>query len=194
MIAHLRGTIMSTGKNSVVVDIHGTGYLVHVPSKVIPSITTTTKEIFLFTHLVIREDSMTLYGFMEPDERDLFLILTSVSRVGPQIAMNVLSTLSREELIRAVLTDNEKILTRVTGIGPKQAKRMILELKDKLGDFPLTEKVKETGQSDDDAVLALLSLGFTESRAREAVSEVKKGGEENTEAIVKSALRRLKSQ
>ncbi len=193
MISHLRGTVAGIGKNSLVIEINGVGYLVYVPPKLIASQKGINKEILLFTHLVVKEDSIVLYGFKEMEERDLFLVLTSVSRIGPQIAMNVLGTLSKEELIRAILTDNEKILTRVSGIGPKQAKRMILELKDKLGDFPLTEKVHESGKTDD-AVLALISLGFEENTARDAVNFVKREGEENTEEIVKAALRRLKLQ
>lgn len=173
MIAHLYGEPVLTGDRWVVLDVSGIGYKVYVNQPALQVLSHTKGPVKLFTHMAVREDAITLFGFMHQSELEMFGILISVSGIGPQTALNLLSQIGIEEFAMAIINEDEKSLTRISGIGSKSAKRLILELRDKM------KKVSQTIISGDlrhaipavhDAVSALVSLGFAEKESREAVN------------------------
>ena len=173
MIAHLRGKPVLTGDRWVVIDVGGIGYQVQITQPVIQFLAHMTEPIKLFTYMAVREDAITLYGFMHQSELEMFRILIGVSGIGPQIAMNVLSQIGIEDFVMAILNEDEKALTRISGIGTKSAKRLILELRDKMKNVSKTMVAGDIGRTSPavhDAVSALISLGFSEKESREAVN------------------------
>jgi Holliday junction DNA helicase RuvA len=133
----------------------------------------TTEPVKLFTYMAVREDAITLYGFMHQSELEMFRILIGVSGIGPQIAMNILSQIGIEDFALAILNEDEKALTRISGIGTKSAKRLILELRDKMKKVSETMVAGDAGRASPvvhDAVSALVSLGFVEKESRDAVN------------------------
>jgi Holliday junction DNA helicase RuvA subunit len=174
MIDHLSGELTATGDRWVVIDIGGVGYRVQVSLPTLQDLQERSgRQVMVHTHLVVRDDALLVYGFSRPRERDLFTILIGVTGIGPQTAMNILSGISVEEFAIAILNDDEKTLTRVPGIGPKSAKRLILELKDQMKNCAAS--LSGGGSRRDlacDAVSALISLGFSEREAAEAVDAV----------------------
>ena len=133
MIAQIAGVPVLTGDRWVVVDVHGVGYQVSVTQPALREIAAAQGPVRLFTHLAVREDALALYGFLRQSELEIFRILIGVSGIGPQTAMNLLSQISIGDFAIAILNEDEKALTRIAGIGPKSAKRLILELRDSLG-------------------------------------------------------------
>jgi Holliday junction DNA helicase RuvA len=196
MIAHLRGEVVLTGDRWVVIDVGGIGYHVQVTQPELPRISTTQEKIKLYTHMVVREDAITLYGFLHHSELEMFRILIGVSGIGPQMAMNLLSQIGIEDFAIAILNEDEKALTRISGIGTKSAKRLILELRDKMKKISETMVSGETGRvgpAVHDAVSALVSLGFSEKESREAVSVASHLQPSPTvQELIKAALVRLK--
>ncbi len=199
MIAQLVGELAGVGDRWVIIDVHGIGYRVQVTQPAIHEIAATVGAVRLFTHMAVREDAITLYGFLHPSELEMFRILISVTGIGPQIAMNLLSQIGRDELVMAVLNEDEKALTRISGIGTKGAKRLILELRDKM------KKISETLPKDGngsgsmavhDAVSALVSLGFSENESRDAVMAAARspGSTPAVQGLIKAALIRLKER
>ena len=190
MISHVYGDIARSGEGFVVIDVGGIGYQVNVTKPILNELTGKKEKIKLYTYLHVREDAHILYGFLHPSELEMFKLLISVTRVGPQIAMNILSQIKIEELAAAIIHEDEKVLTRITGVGAKNARRLILELKDKM-----TKKMEgfalPTSNVNYDAVSALVSLGFARQEAQRAVEAVS-GGEQKVEAIIKAALLKLK--
>ena len=144
MIGHLKGKLIYSNENSIILDVNGVGYEVEVPKLYTQK--DINKNLELFIHTYIREDALDLYGFETAEEKKLFKTLLSVSRVGPSAAMNVLSSLAYERFINAILSENVSVLKEVSGIGPKTAQRLILELKSKIEDM-LPELQIEKGQS-----------------------------------------------
>lgn len=193
MISHIYGDIAYCGEGFVVIDVNGFGYQINVTQPTLQELRDWKEKVKLFTHLHVREDALTLYGFKSSGELEMFKLLISVTRIGPQIAMNVLSQIRIEELATAIIHEDEKVLTRISGVGPKNAKRLILELRDKMrkkmdGFIPAS-----TNNINYDAVSALVSLGFAQREAREAVDSVSSGLKEPTvQALVKAALLKLK--
>jgi len=172
MIAHLSGELASTGDRWVVIDIGGVGYQVQVTEPTLQDLVATEGRVMVHTYMVVRDDDIQLYGFSHPRERELFTILIGVTGIGPQTAMNILSRISFEDFAIAILSDDEKVLTRIPGIGPKSAKRLILELKDKMKKCAATLPGGRSRVEACDAVSALVSLGFSEREAEEAVNAV----------------------
>ena len=191
MISHICGNITHSGEGSVVIDIGGMGYQVFVTKPMLNELADKKEKVKLHTYLHVREDALILYGFLSQSELEMFKLLISVTRVGPQIAMNILSQIRIEELAAAIIHEDEKVLTRISGVGAKNAKRLILELKEKM-----TKKMEgfilPTASSINyDAVSALVSLGFPRQNAQRAVEAVS-GGEQSVEVIIKAALLKLK--
>src|SRR5512133_2025300 len=173
MIARLSGTMVLAGDRWVVIDVHGIGYQVQVTQPALQQLAGTKAAVKLFTHMVVREDAITLYGFLHQSELEMFRILIGVTGIGPQIAMNTLSQIGIGEFAIAILNEDEKALTRISGIGAKSAKRLILELRDKMKKISETIPREETGTNGmavHDAVSVLISLGFSENESRDAVS------------------------
>ncbi len=189
MIAHIRGLVSQSGSDWIVIDVSGIGYKVIVTPPIRNSVCSSQQEIFLYTTLVVREDSMTLYGFTSSEELEMFHLLTSVSRVGPALAMKIIGMIPPETIALAIINKDEKELMRVPGIGSRSAQRMMLELEDKM-------KTRYSGLSThyaisslQDAVLGLVALGFDEECARNAVQNVITTDTSNVTAdIIKKAL------
>jgi Holliday junction DNA helicase RuvA len=198
MIAHLCGKPVLTGDKWVVIDVQGIGYQVQVTQPALQLLIHNKEPVKLFTHMAVREDAITLYGFMHQSELEMFRILISVSGIGPQIAMNLLSQVGIEDFAMAILNEDEKALTRISGIGPKSAKRLILELRDKMKKVGETIVSGETGRSSPavhDAVSALISLGFAEKESRDAVNDAALLLKSPTvQELIKAALSKLKER
>jgi len=173
MIAHVCGERVLIGDRWVVIDVNGIGYRVQVTQPALQLLAHTREKVKLFTHMAVREDAITLYGFPHQSELEMFRILIGVTGIGPQIAMNLLSQIGIGDFAIAILDEDEKALTRISGIGTKSAKRLILELRDKMKKVSETMGYGDAGRSSPavhDAVSALVSLGFLERESRDAVN------------------------
>lgn len=188
MITHLTGTVIDKEERSVVLDVRGVGYKVFVTGSTMETLKD-GKEISLWTHLAVREDSQTLYGFTKKDELYFFeLLISSVSGVGPKTALGILNVSSAENIRRAVSSGDTSHLTKVSGIGKKMADKIVLELK---GKFEAAESSSGISLRDEvDALEALKALGFKHNEAREALKEVDPTVTD-TGARVKKALKIL---
>jgi Holliday junction DNA helicase RuvA len=166
MIARLTGSVADRMADSLIVDVNGVGYLVFVPSGVVGA-ATLDGDITLHTHMVVREDSMTLYGFTEAHQQRLFQTLLDVNGVGPKVALGLLSMMSADDLSYAIASGNAAALSRAQGVGQKLAGRIVLELRDKM-----TAGARATvpGIDSEEVVAALMSLGYSQAEAAEAVA------------------------
>src|SRR6266481_5578976 len=179
MITFLHGKLVETLPTQVIVDVHGMGYEVLIPLSSYDKLPQPGQEVKLLTQLVVREDSHTLYGFMSAAERELFrLLINTVSGIGPKIALNVLSGISVTAFRGAVANSDIKSLSQISGVGKKTAERIVVELKDKIGAAGAWEassaarSLSPEDQRVNDAVLALLALGFKQVEAHDAVRKV----------------------
>ncbi|MHA3773132.1 Holliday junction branch migration protein RuvA [Verrucomicrobiota bacterium sgz303538] len=200
MITFLEGTLVEALPTHVVVAVHGVGYHVFIPLSSYDKLPAPGAQIKILTHLSIREDAHVLYGFMSAAERDLFrLLVTHVSGIGPKTALDVLSGTSVMSFKAAVVEGDAKSLAQVKGIGKKTAERIIVELKDKVGIAAAWEAASAAhGPSPqdiqvNDAVLALISLGYKQVDAHKAVRKVvdEKGGSLQSDELVRHALKLL---
>jgi len=191
MIAHLAGELIAAGETWVVIDVGGVGYRVTVTRAAAEALRGTEGAVRLHTRMIVRDDDILLYGFLHPGELDLFGILITVTGIGPQTAMNILSRTSLEEFAAAVVTEDEKALTRIPGIGQKSAKRLILELKEKMKVYAAAGRSPKAA----DAVSALISLGFPPAEAEDAVAAVLPGlPEPDVQNLIRAALARLREE
>lgn len=191
MIASLRGTASHVGLDRIVVDVHGVGLLVHTPPAVAAGCRHGS-EVELATSMIVREDSMTLYGFSAVGERDTFELAQTVTGVGPRVAMALLSVLSPQELAAAVAADDIATLTKVPGIGRKGAERIALELRGKLPEVPgaaATTAPAAGGGWQDPVTEALVGLGYSTKQSADAVDKVSREGGESAPADVSTALK-----
>jgi Holliday junction DNA helicase RuvA len=192
MIAHLRGKLLEKQPTRLVVEVGGVGLEVSVP---VPTVQATGKVgdmVSLHTVLVVREDALTLYGFSEASERALFLKLLTVSGIGPKLALGALSGPSVPELVAAIREGNLAVLTRLNGIGKKTAERMSVELRDNLLEFEAAQATGAPSVARNDAVGALVSLGYNRAAAAAVVDEILRGGKvDAAEDLVRRALARL---
>ena len=191
MIAHLAGELIAAGETWVVIDVGGVGYRVTVTRAAAEALRGTEGAVRLHTKMIVRDDDILLYGFLNPGELDLFGILITVTGIGPQTAMNILSRTSLEEFAAAVVNEDEKALTRIPGIGQKSAKRLILELKEKMKGYAAAGRPPKAA----DAVSALISLGFPPAEAEDAVAAVLPGlPEPDVQSLIRAALARLREE
>ncbi len=197
MIAQLKGEVVRTGDGYVIVLVGGVGYHVAMPARDLEEVSRQNGQMTILTHLVVREDGMYLYGFLHQSTLEMFCMLIGVNRVGPALAMNILSRISIPDFTAAVLGDDEKVLTRVPGIGQKNAKRLILELKDRMqkkGGIPAAAP-GSSQQVRHDAVSALIALGFGERESYAAVENALSGGRDlPVQSVIKAALMLLKER
>ena len=199
MISFLDGILVSALPTQTVVDVHGVGYDVLIPLSSYDKLPPVGQPIRILTHLAVREDAHILYGFMTSAERDLFrLLVNNVSGIGPKLALAVLSGMSVANFKAAVVNSDVAGLSKISGVGKKTAERMVLELKDKLGiaaaweaasaEHAPTPEQKEANE----AVLALIALGYKQIDAHKIVRDLQDKGEAKTaEQLVKLALKRL---
>ena len=192
MIACLRGRVLERQPTRLVVEVGGVGFDVHVPLTTGQAAGEAGSEVSLYTVLVVREDSLTLYGFAERADRALFQKLTGVSGIGPKLALNALSGAGASELVRALQERDLAFLTRLPGIGKKTAERMSLELKDALAEFVGAAPASTRGQAEADAVEALVSLGYKRPVASDAVGRARSADTKaDVEALIRMALSSL---
>jgi Holliday junction DNA helicase RuvA len=195
MIAFLNGLFAHKTASSVIVDVNGVGYEVHISLNTFSDIQHLDKGL-LFTYYHLREDALTLYGFSREDEKTLFINLISVSGVGAATARVMLSSMKPEEIIRAITTSNVRQLESIKGIGKKSAERIILDLKDKLSKIgAIVTQNNSTFKSntlEQDALNALISLGISRAAAEQAVQRVMTAEPDSrVEDIIKKALKML---
>ncbi len=188
MIASLHGTVESLGSDWAIINVNGIGLQVYMPTSTLSTLGTIGKEVHLNTHLVMREDSITLYGFTSTEEMELFQFLMGVSGIGPKLALITLSALSVEQTSMAIATGNVDLLIMVPGIGKKTAERLILELKDKIGAGLLATSATQPVQENTDVMAALTSLGYSVSEASRAVATLPPEETLSLEEKVKLAL------
>jgi Holliday junction DNA helicase RuvA len=173
MIASLRGTLVTLGRGYIVVDVGGVGFQAFVPKTMIESGLEPGQEIHLFTHLHVRENELTLYGFSSEEELGLFRLLQTVSGVGPKAALSILSALPPDRLQQALAQEDEVTLARVPGIGAKTAKKLVFDLKDKVAaEMPSALPRPALTSADADLIAALTGLGFSLAEAQEAMRSV----------------------
>lgn len=200
MITFLHGRLVEALPTQVTVDVHGVGYEVLIPLSSFDRLPQPGNEVRLLTHLAVREDAHTLYGFLTPSERDLFrLLIQTVSGIGPKLALNVLSGMSIAGLRAAVSAGDVKALAGISGVGRKTAERIVVELRDRIGAPPGPSAATPAGtvaspadQRNADAALALAALGFKPAEAHEAVRAALAmlGPDAQVDQIVRACLRK----
>jgi len=199
MITFLHGTLVEALPTQVTVDLHGLGYELLIPLSSYDKLPQPGNPVRLLTHLVVREDAHVLYGFMSAAERELFrLLINTVSGIGPKIALNVLSGISVTAFRGAVANGDVKMLSQISGVGRKTAERIVVELKDKIGAAGAWEALSAQralsaeDQKVNDAVLALMALGFKQVEAHDTVRKAQAalGVQASVEELVRAGLKK----
>jgi holliday junction DNA helicase RuvA len=204
MIAQLSGKLVQKQPNTVIIDVGGVGYDVTIPVSTFYELGEPGSDVSLKIHTHVREDALQLFGFWTAREKELFLKLTSVSGVGPKLAITMLSGMPAGELINAITNNDLVRLTSIPGVGRKTAERVVVELRDKLAVISLESREADRKAAHelapgeaavrDDTISALMALGYPKAIAERAVSfALREEGERTIEAVLKRALRRLSS-
>lgn len=196
MITHLSGTVIESTPSQIIIDVQGVGYEVLIPTSSFSNFPPPGQTTKIFTHLVIREDAHILFGFSTIEERELFRMVNTVTKIGPKIALNLLGSLSPSEFQIAVAEGNTKRLSQISGLGKKTAERIVVELKDKVG-IPSQKPSNKAGRSQSttdqiirDAVAALVALGYKQPDAvrRVEAAQTMLGKETDLDKLVKASL------
>lgn len=200
MIGQVFGTILEKQPPQLVVNVNGLGYEIDAPMSTFYQLPDVGQEVKLFTHFVVREDAQQLYGFFTRDERMLFRTLLKVNGVGPRMALTVLSSAAPEEFVRWVMDNDTVSLVRLPGVGKKTAERLVIEMRDKLSDWykadlpegaTLIKSDKTVRQcSLQDAIAALVALGYKQPEANRTVTRVD-DGRATSEELIRRALREM---
>jgi len=195
MIAQLNGALAYKSPEQLVVDVHGVGYQVLVSLNSFYRLPEPGNPVRLLIHTHVREDALQLFGFIDREEKELFLLLTSVSGIGPRLALNVLSGTPTNELLDALDAGDLVRLVAIPGVGKKTAERLVLELRDKVKLLRSARAVDTTGQPasglEAEAVSALVNLGYRRNEAERAVKTACAAGAADLEAVIRSALKRV---
>jgi Holliday junction DNA helicase RuvA len=187
MIATLRGEIIQVEENALVVEVGGVGLRVFVPAPLRGRVKG-GEGIVLYTHLVVREDALSLYGFESQAERDLFNMLLGVNGVGPRVSLAILSTLTLDTVQRAVYAEESDILGRVPGVGKKTAQKIILYLHDRLKPADALAKIAALSDQDSEVLAALTALGYSVVEAQTAIQSLPKDAPTGVEERLRMAL------
>ena len=204
MIAQLRGTIVNNDTQLIIIDVQGVGYAVHVSGRTQGQLSALSDAVTILTEMQVREDSMTLFGFVDAAERDAFRLLITVQGVGAKAAMAILSVLDPNALTEAIVAGDKAMVARADGVGPKIAQRVVNELSEKIGKIPslgggaigadfvgAAPGSAETAIQDD-AVSALVNLGYGRSEAHAAVVRAQRAGADATvSSFIAAALREM---
>lgn len=199
MISYIKGILEDMSPGMVVVDNHGIGYQMMVPMRG-ESFPKIGQEIKIYTHMHVREDDVSLFGFLSKEEKEAFELLIGVNGIGPKVGLSVLSTLSVYELKMAVISEDVKTISKTPGLGPKGAKKLILELKDKLSFEELEEdgvgaEIFDTSADSSDSVMitieGLVNLGYSKSEAAIAVNKVEDAKDLTPEELLKKSLKNI---
>ena len=202
MISYIKGELVEIFDDLIVVENNNIGYNIRVPMCVIDGMPATGNKVKVYTYMYVREDAINLFGFLSRDEVDVFKMLINVSGIGPKGALAILSTMSVDQLRFAVLADDVKVIKSVPGVGAKTAQRLIIELKDKLNLEETFEKALNNSEKKNkannnvmlarnDAVEALVALGYSNSEALRAVKLVDNAEEKDSDMILKEALKKI---
>lgn len=202
MYSYIKGELVEILADSIVVENHGIGYNIRIPGSIVDSLEGIGQNVKIYTYTYVREDAMLLYGFLTRDDLNVFKLLLGVSGIGPKGALAILSVMTPDDLRFAVLAEDDKTIAKAPGIGKKSAQRLIIELKDKLSleeAFALkTEHVAEK-QTDglakqsmkNEAVQALVALGYSSAEAMKAVNAVEVTEETTVEEVLKATLKQM---
>ncbi|MCI8364673.1 MAG: Holliday junction branch migration protein RuvA [Eubacterium sp.] len=203
MIHFVKGRLDTVSENMVVVENSGIGFEIMVPLSVVSSLPQTGNEVKIYTYTYVREDALQLYGFLTRDELSMFRLLITVSGIGPKGALGILSVMDADALRFAILADDAKSISKAPGIGAKTASKLILELKDKMdfeeavthvldqGQAEAAGGVSDGGMAANDAIQALVALGYTSTEAVRAVKKVEIMADMTVEDILKAGLKNL---
>ena len=202
MISYIRGTLAEKNEDSAVVEAHGVGYQIFVPVPVLSELPPLAECVTIYTYFSVREDGMSLFGFLSRQDLAMFKQLIGVNGIGPKSALGILSALRPDVLRMAVASGDAKTISRAPGVGPKTAQRIILDLKDKIRpedvlaggleeSLAVPEEISGVGQAGKEAVEALTALGYSAAEAAGAVKKVKITEEMTAEDVLKGALRHL---
>jgi len=193
MIARLTGKLVVKNPSDVVLDVGGVGYQVFIPLSTFYELPERGESLSLQIYTAVRESAIELYGFLTLQEKEMFKLLLSVSKIGPKTAQNILSGIASGELTQALMTGDLVKLSSIPGIGKKTAERMILELKDKVPKAQAAEHAALPGELFDDALSALLNLGYRRPLAEQSVKRAinESGRDSNLEEIIRRALKYL---
>lgn len=203
MYSYIKGTLEEIGEDYLVVEAGGVGYKIFTAGQTFASLPARGTDVKVYTYLLVREDAMILYGFLEKDDLAVFQMLLGVSGIGPKGALAILSVMTTDDLRFAVLGDDAKAIAKAPGVGAKTAQRLILELKDKLSlEDAFEQKLAKNNAlsasaasaedgAKDDAVLALTALGYSPSEALKALNGIEVTDGMTTEEILRAALKRI---
>ena len=202
MISYIRGTLAEKNEDSAVVEAHGVGYQIFVPVPVLSELPPLGESVKIYTYFSVREDGMSLFGFLSRQDLAMFKQLIGVNGIGPKSALGILSALRSDVLRMAVASGDAKTISRAPGVGPQTAQRIILDLKDKIRpedvlaggleeSLAVPEEISGVGQAGKEAVEALTALGYSAAEAAGAVKKVKITEEMTAEDVLKGALRHL---
>ena len=194
MIAGLHGRLQALGSDWAIINVGGIGFQVYMPTSTLSTLGAIGEEVELHTHLHLREDNATLYGFASAEELGLFRTLLSVSGLGPKLALAMLSAMNVEKLTMAIATSSVDLLTEISGVGKKLASRLILELKEKMGAGWVGAPVAEIAQENTEVVAALTYLGYSVSEASRAVATLPPSSDLSLEEKIKLALQYFASK
>ncbi|MGN0379246.1 MAG: Holliday junction branch migration protein RuvA [Butyrivibrio sp.] len=197
MITYIKGVLSEVYGCNIVVEAYGVGYEITVPMSLIGTLPPMGSEVRIYTYQYVKEDALDLYGFMSRDDLDIFRLLITVNGIGPKGALNILSSVTPNELRLAVLSDDVKKIQSAPGIGSKTAQKLIIELKDKLSledvlgiDTASPAGINADGPRDE-AIEALVSLGYSSSEAIRAVRSIEITEGMDSETVLKAALKKL---
>ena len=202
MISYIRGTLAEKNEDSAVVEAHGVGYQIFVPVPVLSELPPLGESVKIYTYFSVREDGMSLFGFLSRQDLAMFKQLIGINGIGPKSALGILSALRPDVLRMAVASGDAKTISRAPGVGPKTAQRIILDLKDKIRpedvlaggleeSLAVPEEISGVGQAGKEAVEALTALGYSAAEAAGAVKKVKITEEMTAEDVLKGAWRHL---
>ena len=190
MIDFLEGNIEEITEKYLLLNVNGTGYGIAITAAAYDRLRRENGTARVYTYMSVSDNGVALYGFLNREEKDIFLALISVEGIGPKAGINILSSINPDSLRKAIASGNEAALTRVPGLGPKKAQRMIVELKDK---FKMFAHEQEEFTPDEEYMQALLALGFNYQKSREALRQAvaAAGNKSGKEEIIKEAIKRL---
>lgn len=202
MIGYIKGTLEEADEQCIIVDNHGIGYRIFVPGSVFAGALPIGEEVKIYTYFSVREDAMQLYGFLTRDDLRMFKMLLGVNGIGPKAGLGILSALTADELRFAVLADDAASIAKAPGIGKKTAQKLILELKDKLNledafeqklanQAQKTQTVSGADDAMQEAVQALVALGYSSTDALRVVKKVEGADSMGVEEILKAALKKM---
>lgn len=192
MIAHLRGKLIAKHPNQAIVEAGGVGYDVVISVPTFSELPELNAEVSFFIHTHVREDALALFGFLRPQEKQLFERLLSVSGIGPKLAITILSGMPADAMVAAIKGNNVAALTRIPGIGRKTAERMVLELRDKLDAFGIAAEAAPTvSPVEEDVISALVNLGYQRAIAEKALARLGNVATESFDTLFRKAMAAL---